>query len=211
MAPWTSRKRVETALRHETPDRVPIDFAITLNAYVSLRERLGLPVEQTVQADRFFEVRPALDLIEALGVDMTFVRLRKPKNVTPPAPLADGTQLDEWGVGRKLVDLPGGAKLFEVTYSPWKDLHPDDIDLDAYPCHEEPFPDAYAVQRIGLGAYYQAFCGTGGRPAGQGDLRREQGMTWHLQQLARRHERILGREHTGMALRVPKGEVPPTR
>jgi uroporphyrinogen decarboxylase len=139
MPGWNSRKRIEAALRHETPDRVPLDFAITLNAYLPLREYLGLPVEHNVQADRFFEVRPALDLIDALGIDMLFVRLRKPTNVLPRAPLPDGTQLDEWGVGRKLVDLPGGAKLLEVTYSPWKDLHPDEIDLDAY-----PWPDPHA-------------------------------------------------------------------
>ena len=59
MTSWTSRQRVETALRHKTPDRVPIDFGITLKAYVRLRERLGRPVEHNVQADRFFKVRPA--------------------------------------------------------------------------------------------------------------------------------------------------------
>ena len=92
-----------------------------------------------IQADRFFEVRPSLDLIEALGVDMTFVRLRRSKSWTPPPPLPDGTQLDEWGVGRRRVDLPGGSSLFEVTHSPWKDLDPQDIDLDSY-----PWPDPHA-------------------------------------------------------------------
>jgi len=139
MVNWTSRRRVEAALQHEIPDRVPLDFAITLHAYLRLRQYLGLPDEHNVQADRFFEVRPALDVIAALGIDMTFVRLRKPANVTPRPPLADGTQLDEWGVGRKLVDLPSGAKLFEVTYRPWKDLHPNEIDLDGY-----EWPDPHA-------------------------------------------------------------------
>ena len=149
MSQWTSRKRIEAALRHETPDRVPLDFAITLKAYLGLRECLGLPFEHNVQADRFFEVRPALDVISALGVDMTFVRLSKPRHVAPRAPLPDGTQLDEWGVGRKRVDLPGGASLFEVTYSPWKHLHPDEIDLDAYawPDPYDPgFTDGLAVE-----------------------------------------------------------------
>jgi hypothetical protein len=45
MSEWTSRKRIEASLRHEVPDRVPLDFAITLKAYVGLREYLGLPVE----------------------------------------------------------------------------------------------------------------------------------------------------------------------
>ncbi len=136
---WTSRKRVETALSHREPDRVPLDFCITLNAYVCLRQHLGLPAEPHVQHDRFFEVRPPLDMIERLGLDMTFVRLRKATNWKAPAPLADGTQLDEWGVGRRLVDLPTGAQLFEVTYNPWKNLRPTDIDLDAF-----AWPDPHA-------------------------------------------------------------------
>ncbi len=66
-----------------------------------------------------------------------------------------------------------------------------DLDLDHYPCHEEPFPDSYAVQRLGLAPYYQAFCQGESSPPGQDDLRREQGMAWHLQQLSRKYQRIL--------------------
>ena len=66
-----------------------------------------------------------------------------------------------------------------------------DLDLDHYPCHEEPFPDSYAVQRIGLPAYYQAFRESGASPPDLDDHRREQGMAWNLQQLAGRYERIL--------------------
>jgi uroporphyrinogen decarboxylase len=136
---WTSRKRVETALNHQEPDRIPLDFCITLEAYLRLREYLGLPAEPVVQHDRFFEVRPPLDMVERLGVDMTFVRLRKPANPKVRLPLADGTQLDDWGVGRRLVDLPMGGQLFEVIYNPWKDLEPRDIDLDSF-----DWPEAHA-------------------------------------------------------------------
>jgi hypothetical protein len=66
-----------------------------------------------------------------------------------------------------------------------------DLDLNDYPCHEEPFPDSYAVQRIGLPAYYRAFREAGASSPAHDDLRREQGMAWHLQQLARHHKRIL--------------------
>ena len=70
---WTSRKRVETTLNHQEPDRVPLDISITLNAYTKLRDYLGLPADENVKADRFFEVLPRLDLLDALGVDMTWV------------------------------------------------------------------------------------------------------------------------------------------
>ncbi len=66
-----------------------------------------------------------------------------------------------------------------------------DLDLDHYPCHEEPFPDSYAVQRLGLAPYYQAFCQADSSPPGRDDLRREQGMAWRLQQLAQKHQKIL--------------------
>jgi uroporphyrinogen decarboxylase len=138
-ATWNSRRRVEEALNHREPDRVPLDLPITLKAYIYLREQLGLPREENIRADRFFEVRPSPDVLEALGIDMTFVRLRRSKNWSPPPPLADGTEIDEWGVGRKKIDLPTGGALFEVTHSPWKDLNPGDIDLDSY-----PWPDSNA-------------------------------------------------------------------
>lgn len=136
----TSRERVEKALAHEETDRVPIDFAITLNAYINLRNYLGLPVEENISADRFFEVRPSMDLVQALGVDMTFVRLRSPKNWSPPPPLTDGTSFDAWGIGRKQVELPGGNYLSEVTYNPMGNLDPAEIDLDAYPWPDPNVP-----------------------------------------------------------------------
>ncbi|MBI2354420.1 MAG: hypothetical protein HYV06_05230 [Deltaproteobacteria bacterium] len=72
---------------------------------------------------------------------------------------------------------------------PW---HPIDLDLDSYPEHDEPLPDPYSVQRIGLGAFYRAYCEATAHlsPAAE-DLRREQGMAFRLQQLAAAHGRIL--------------------
>jgi uroporphyrinogen decarboxylase len=136
---WNSRKRVETALNHREPDRVPLDLSITLNAYVKLRTYLGLPPDEDVQADRFFEVLPRQDLLEALGVDMTWLRLRGPRDWTPPPPKEDGTILDVWGIGRKLIELADGSYLNEISHCPMADLDPAEIDLDAY-----PWPDPHA-------------------------------------------------------------------
>ena len=70
-------------------------------------------------------------------------------------------------------------------------LHLVDLDLDDYPLHAEPLPDSYAVHRIGLAAWYDAYRAAGTPPPGVEDLRREQGMAFRLQRLAERHERIL--------------------
>jgi hypothetical protein len=71
-------------------------------------------------------------------------------------------------------------------------LHLIDLDLDEYPLHQEPLPDSYAVQRLGLAAYYREFVKAfGDIPPDPEDLRREKGMAFRLRQLALKHERIL--------------------
>lgn len=130
---WTSRRRVEAALNFEEPDRVPLDMTITLNAYRNLRDYLGLPPEESIRADRFYEVEPALDVLEALHLDVTFVKLRAPQNWTAPPPTPNGVSFDEWGVGRRRVELSPGVYLLEVVHSPFIDKEPGEIDLDAYP------------------------------------------------------------------------------
>jgi hypothetical protein len=71
-------------------------------------------------------------------------------------------------------------------------LHFIDIDLDEYPLHNEPLPDSYAVQRLGLAAYYREYAAASRDiPPDREDLRREKGMAFRLQELSRSHERIL--------------------
>ncbi len=135
---WTSRKRVQAALAHQEPDRVPIDLTITLTPYLRLREYLGLPPEQNLKPSAFTEVRPGLDVLTALGVDMTFVQLRKPAAWTPPPPLPDGTTFDEWGVGRRRVELGGETYLNEVSVYPLKDATLSDLDDYPWPDPTDP-------------------------------------------------------------------------
>jgi len=67
-----------------------------------------------------------------------------------------------------------------------------DVDVEGYPCHEEPFPDSYAVRRIGLASYYTEYRKVFGKSEpGPEDLLREKGMAFRLQQMAQRFERIL--------------------
>jgi len=150
---WTSRRRVEASLNHQEPDRVPLDLNITLNAYINLRDHLGLPPEQDISADRFFEVRPKMDILETLGVDITYVKLRSAKNWDPPPPLPDGSKLDAWGIGRKLIELPGGSYLNEISHCPMEGLNPEDINLDDYPWpdpHDGGFTEGLEEEAIRL-------------------------------------------------------------
>ena len=71
-------------------------------------------------------------------------------------------------------------------------LHCIDVDVEGYPCHEEAFPDSYAIRRIGLGAYYEQYRTVfEDSLPGREDLLREKGMAYRLQQLSQRFERIL--------------------
>jgi uroporphyrinogen decarboxylase len=133
----TSRARVETALRHEEPDRVPLGMSLTIDAYTRLRAHLGLEIDPNPQIDRFAEVRPRLDLIDRLGIDLTYVRL-KGISYEAPQPRTPGNYVDEWGLEQGRVELPGGSHLTEVMYSPLADQPVQEIDLDQYPW---PDPD----------------------------------------------------------------------
>jgi len=91
--------------------------------------------------------------------------------VEPADPLVEGARLGrELGIPVALVD----------------------VDTDSYPRHHEPLPDPYAIHRIGLTPYYEEYRkGCAALPHGPEDRRREQGMAFRLQELAKKHPRIL--------------------
>jgi len=85
--------------------------------------------------------------------------------------------------------LVEGARLALESQLP---LHLVDLDLDDYPGHLEPFPDSYAVHRIGLAPFYREYSASVASMApDHADLRREQGMAYRLQQLAGEYQRVL--------------------
>jgi len=135
---WTARKRVEAVLDHQVPDRVPLDMTITQQPYERLREALGLDPEPGLKASSFTEVRPAVDLLQALGIDLTWVKLGKPHNWRPPEPTPDGVHYDEWGVGRKKIYQREGVFLNEVAHSPLAEADLADLDRYAWPDPQDP-------------------------------------------------------------------------
>jgi uroporphyrinogen decarboxylase len=120
------------------PDRVPIDLTITTKPYIGLRAALGMPPEEHLRASAFTEVTPHLEVLEALGIDLTFVKLRKPHNWQAPPPLADGSTMDEWGVGRKRVFISEDVFLNEVSYSPLAEATIDDLERYPWPDPHDP-------------------------------------------------------------------------
>lgn len=105
--PWTSRRRVETALAHREPDRVPFDLGGTTvtgihqQAYRNLRQALGLP-DRPVELDHMHQqlARVDEDLKARLKVDVWSLTPGKVPGATPP-PWTEGDYhkwRDEWGI-----------------------------------------------------------------------------------------------------------------
>jgi uroporphyrinogen decarboxylase len=117
-------------------------MSLTIDAYAGLRSYLGLPVDPAPQVDRFAEVRPRFDLIERLGIDLTYLRLRGVP-FEAPRPSTPGNYVDEWGLEQGRIELPGGSHLTEVVRSPFADRSVQDIDLEHY-----PWPDPDDPRRV---------------------------------------------------------------
>lgn len=104
---FTSRRRVETALNHQEPDRVPFDLGGSIltgiheQAYRRLRQYLGLPdlpieIEDTMQQ----LARVHEDVKERLGVDVYGLNPGSPRGWVMPRWSEEGYDKvrDEWGI-----------------------------------------------------------------------------------------------------------------
>ncbi|HWH70747.1 MAG TPA: uroporphyrinogen decarboxylase family protein [Candidatus Sulfotelmatobacter sp.] len=104
---WTSRRRVEAALNHQEPDRVPYDLGGTIltgihqQAYRRLRKYLGLPeveiqIEDPVQQLALVHE----DVKQRLQVDVYGINPSKARGVSRPPWSEEGYDKlqDEWGI-----------------------------------------------------------------------------------------------------------------
>ncbi len=105
--PWTSRSRVEAALNHREPDRVPYDLGGTIltgihqYAYRRLREHLGLPEVEIALEDPIQQLaRVHEDVKQRARVDVWGLNPTKPRGISRPAWSEEGYDklVDEWGI-----------------------------------------------------------------------------------------------------------------
>ena len=135
---WNSRKRVEAVLNHQEPDRVPIDMTLTIKPYLGLLDYLDIHPAEEINMSDFTEVRPHLDVLKALGVDITYIKLHSPVNWTPKPPTPAGVSFDGWGIGRKEIEVSPGIMLNEIVHEPLKDATIADLDDFPWPDPEDP-------------------------------------------------------------------------
>ena len=146
-----SRERVLTALNHEQPDRVPIDFGghrssgIAAIAYRKLREAMGLPDRPTRVYDPLQQLAIIDDdVLDRFGVDTielgrgfaledehwTDWTLPDGSPCQMPAWATPERENGQWVLrsqsGRTLARMPDGAIYFEQCY--WPFLEEDDFD-----------------------------------------------------------------------------------
>jgi uroporphyrinogen decarboxylase len=133
-----SRQRVMAALRHELPDRVPVDLGSTAvsgihqRANNALKSLLGIKADEAVHDVVQGLVVPDERILQRFGVDLRRVALRPPSNVATVLPSdSDDTYLDEWGIRRQrtelyceIVEHPlADATVEDLPHYPWPDPH----------------------------------------------------------------------------------------
>ena len=137
------RERVQLALNHKEPDRIPIDLgativsSITKRSYIDLKSYLGMPLEEIKMLD-YIQQLPYVDeaLMERFGVDFRMVQL--------PAATAPGLIIFEEGDYYAIIDR-WGAKLHMPKdgglYFDWVDFPFTETSMEALERYQWPRPD----------------------------------------------------------------------
>ena len=136
----TPRERVMTALNHQEPDRVPLDFGqvgadgITAIAYRNLLNNLGFgPRPLQIKARFTQEVNVDEDVLQRFHVDVRGIELGPPDQ-SRATDIDESSFRDEWGVVRT---MPERGYYYDLTGSPLA----DEDTLEAL--EKYPWPDPY--------------------------------------------------------------------
>jgi uroporphyrinogen decarboxylase len=155
----TSRDRIQASIRHQEPDRVPVDLGSTPSsgistiAYFNLKRYLGMTEGHT----RVYEIvqqiaQPEEAVLDLYGVDVVDVGrafdtrdedwydITLPQGIPVqfpawfrPAPQADGSWDAYTRDGTRVATMPVGATFFDQTVFPY---------LDGYPAEYSDLPAA---------------------------------------------------------------------
>jgi uroporphyrinogen decarboxylase len=142
-----SRERLEMALNHKEPDRVPSDLGGTVlttinhDVYGRLRARLGLPEKEVQLADIVQQVAVVDDDVrDLLKVDVRDVAPRSSAsfNIGIRDDMPDYTYFyDEWGIGWKMPKE--GGLYYDMFHHPLQgEISTGDIDTYPWPNPAEP-------------------------------------------------------------------------
>ena len=145
MAEMTPRARVLAALRHEEPDRVPLDIGggnsttLLAETYENLKEHLKISAPTRIMNKAFRSAELDEEAMVRLGSDVRSVRTKPPKNWTPP-PSGPGTFIDGFGIKWRQAFYTGGF-YWEIAEPPL--AHATISDMKSFPWPEPDDPGRY--------------------------------------------------------------------
>ncbi|MFW9927014.1 MAG: uroporphyrinogen decarboxylase family protein [Candidatus Thorarchaeota archaeon] len=127
------RDRFHKTVNHEEPDRVPLDYWTTEEAYINLRNHLGITAHETHRWGLFSTWKTSEELLRRLNIDFRHVHMKSSAGFEPQ-PLPDGSDEDEFGFGTKQVGV-----YIETTYYPWADFtEVEQVEEYEWPDPEDP-------------------------------------------------------------------------
>ena len=131
----TSRQRVETALEHREPDRVPLDMTIVARPYHQLIEYLN--ISDDYWWDDWAHVFPKPQVLEKLNVDVFHI----PYGMTAGGLWDKNCELykDEWGYTKQRIDDEDGGFLYQIIDHPLESAETvADVENYDWPGMDEP-------------------------------------------------------------------------
>ena len=141
MPKMTSRERLLRSIRHEEPDRIPLDLGgvstgIETLPFDDLKKYLG----KNWKTKNFMRdhVEPPEELLRLFGIDTRYIRIKPPGNfsinINP-----DNSYLDEWGTKWMKPDT---SLYWDPVDHPLKEARIED--LESYPWPDPDDPGRYA-------------------------------------------------------------------
>jgi uroporphyrinogen decarboxylase len=144
---YSSRKRVELAIHHQEPDRVPISLGgsanhLTENLYRALREHFGFQDTDRRTLVGFYSTPDYNPLLDCLGTDMRFLHLR-PVNSFIMNEIGPNFKpfVDEWGLRHELL-----SGYYNLGGEPLGHLE-SIADIEKYPWPDPNLPERVAGLR----------------------------------------------------------------
>ena len=142
MHEMTSRERVNTALNHREPDRVPLDIgggqstSLSVEVYEALAPMIGVTPAPAFLNKIFRVARLDETTLVRLGSDVRPITLRAPGRWSPPAS-EPGTLVDELGVKWRQAPYARGYYWEQATF-PLAEATLADLDRFPWPDPDDP-------------------------------------------------------------------------
>ena len=143
VAEMTPRERVQGAVHHQEPDRVPLDIGggtsttVMEEGYEKLKHHLRVEAEPRILNKIFRMARLDEDAMKLLGVDCRPLGIRPPVNWTPPC-ARPGTFTDLWGITWRQALYGDGCYYWEPKHCPLAEATIEDLEAYPWPGLDEP-------------------------------------------------------------------------